>query len=405
MTGPTTTKMKPPTHDQYPYVHYFIDNAQLIGGGVVHFPMDSFQGGQVEDRSGNDHDGTVFGNAETTAGKVGQGIRFDGIDDVIEVANAPALSLRNAVTASAWVYLEESAAAVQRVIHGGENTWGLFVKKNSAYFYVDSSDDGGARRTVSSPIPLRQWVHLAGVYSGTKLSLYVNGNVVAEALSSRNINISGDALTIGGNPPRQYFTGMLDDIRIHDIALSDSEIQEHAKALIGSWTFDESGDGVTDTSEFGHHGVKNNGVAISTGIVQNALSFDGTDDYVSIPYRKTLGIRDQVTLSAWILPFDNTTFSRVIRFGETGLFLKNGYVYFYTNTSRDGGKWTSVSAPVNTRNWYHVVGVYDGQRMKLYINSQLVDTELNSGNINPSNIDEVKMFAQPLTPACIDSSC
>jgi len=74
-------------------------------------------------------------------------------------------------------------------------------------------------------------------------------------------------------------------------------------SLVGLWHFDEgSGTTATDSSESGNTGTLINGPVWTTGKVGGALSFDGTDDYVSVPDSDSLDITNQLTIDLWVKP-------------------------------------------------------------------------------------------------------
>src|SRR4030042_3939976 len=71
-----------------------------------------------------------------------------------------------------------------------------------------------------------------------------------------------------------------------------------ANGLVGYWNFNETG-GITaiDSSDSNNTGTLVNGPTWTTGKINNALSFDGVDDYVNvddIPFRLVNG-----TIAAW----------------------------------------------------------------------------------------------------------
>ncbi|HEU0274611.1 MAG TPA: LamG domain-containing protein [Candidatus Udaeobacter sp.] len=70
------------------------------------------------------------------------------------------------------------------------------------------------------------WTHLAGTYDGTTLRFYVNGVQVSSRAQTGAISISTNALQIGGDSIYgQYFSGIIDDVRVYSRALSATEIQ------------------------------------------------------------------------------------------------------------------------------------------------------------------------------------
>jgi hypothetical protein len=93
----------------------------------------------------------------------------------------------------------------------------------------------GATLTFNTPVTpfpsvtlnTSQWYHLAAVYGGGFLKLYLNGNLVAtQAITG---NIAGDAslLTLGRDPSTntKFFKGKIDEVRVFNVALTDSQLQ------------------------------------------------------------------------------------------------------------------------------------------------------------------------------------
>ena len=65
--------------------------------------------------------------------------------------------------------------------------------------------------------------------------------------------------------------------------------------LISRWP----GDGNTDDIEGGNNGSLQNGATFATGLVGQAFSLDGVNDYITIP-RSTNLQPAQITVTAWI---------------------------------------------------------------------------------------------------------
>ncbi|MEK6649932.1 MAG: FG-GAP-like repeat-containing protein, partial [Bacteroidota bacterium] len=82
--------------------------------------------------------------------------------------------------------------------------------------------------TVSSPsaLPAGVWSHVAGVYTGTQLLLYVNGILVSTTAATGPLTIGAEFLGIGAiptSPGTDYYTGGLDEVRMSSIARQPSE--------------------------------------------------------------------------------------------------------------------------------------------------------------------------------------
>jgi hypothetical protein len=70
------------------------------------------------------------------------------------------------------------------------------------------------------------WVHLAGTYDGATLRVYVNGIQVSSQTQTGNLATSSDPLQIGGDSIYgQYFEGTIDEVRVYNVALTATQIQ------------------------------------------------------------------------------------------------------------------------------------------------------------------------------------
>jgi hypothetical protein len=71
------------------------------------------------------------------------------------------------------------------------------------------------------------------------------------------------------------------------------------EGLVGYWSFDDWANAGRDDSGNGHDGTVY-GATWAAGKFGGALSFDGADDYVSVPDDAALDVLGDITISAWI---------------------------------------------------------------------------------------------------------
>src|SRR5688572_1382100 len=72
-------------------------------GPIAAYSFDEGAGLVAADSSGNSHSGTLSGATWSTAGKYGGALSFDGVNDMLNVADAALLDLTTGMTVEAWV--------------------------------------------------------------------------------------------------------------------------------------------------------------------------------------------------------------------------------------------------------------------------------------------------------------
>ncbi|MCK5474461.1 MAG: LamG domain-containing protein, partial [Candidatus Aenigmarchaeota archaeon] len=164
--------------------------------------------------------------------------------------------------------------------------------------------------------------------------------------------------------------------------------------LVAEWQFDEgSGSVLHDSSGNGNDGTIHGGATWTEGIKGNALSFDGIDDYVKIPYTSILNITQEITIESSIRLKTNTSYGFILskRNSEYGIMpyeliyhkKLNGFQFQTKNLSEHSWNFAIDKEPPFVDVWYHIVGVFNGSDMILYVNNKkTVGTSVNSLSTN-----------------------
>ena len=205
-----------------------VDNPPVdVTGLVASYGFEEASGTTAIDSSGQGNAGTLAGPTRG-AGRFGQALAFDGVDDIVSVADANTLDLTNAMTLEAWV--NPDALADWRTVLVKEQaaglTYGLYANggnnRPSAHVYVGGEQD--TRGTAS--LATGTWTHLAATYDGSNVRLYVNGTQVSSKAVSGSMATSTGVLHIGGNAfGGEFLDGLVDEVRIYRRALTAGEIQ------------------------------------------------------------------------------------------------------------------------------------------------------------------------------------
>lgn len=213
----------------------------LAPGLVAYYSFDEGSGTFLHDHSGTGNNGFINAAVWSSSGRSGSALSFPGMTDDggtswVAVPDSSSLDLTTGMTLEAWVN--------PATLNGFENVGGLIgvlVKEKEfpdlCYGLFASSSGGNVPaadvfidwdQTVYGPwqLALNAWTHLAATYDGATLNLYVNGVLVASSPQTGAIATAPGSLYIGsGEYWGQYFTGMIDEVRIYNRALSQDEIQ------------------------------------------------------------------------------------------------------------------------------------------------------------------------------------
>jgi hypothetical protein len=200
---------------------------------VAHYEFE----GNPADTSGvqSATDGILVGNSTYEAGPSGQAIRFDG-NDCVNCGNRSSFNLTSQFTITVWIKVNKFEKEYQTIISKGDNSWRLARagKSNSIEFACNGTaatkwnGTGEVTWAVSSITNLNdgKWHHVAGVFDGSALCLYIDGLLEAAKAAAKSIDISNYDVCIGSNAqaPGRDWNGLIDDVRIYDYALSQAQI-------------------------------------------------------------------------------------------------------------------------------------------------------------------------------------
>jgi hypothetical protein len=196
-------------------------------GRVASFGFDEGTGTVANDRSGSNNKGTLSGPAWTTAGKVGRALNFDGVNDLVTVADSASLHLTTGMTIDAWVRPTRandwSTVALKERPSG--LSYALYASDSASHAagYINSGGDLAAPASAATAV--NAWTHMAVTYDGTSLKLYVNGTLVRTTPASGAMTSSTGALRIGGNNVwGEWFAGTIDELNVYNRALTAAEI-------------------------------------------------------------------------------------------------------------------------------------------------------------------------------------
>ena len=408
------------------------NNLSLVG----YWPMNEGTSTQAGDFSGSGNTGTLTSGPTWTAGKFGQAVNLDGTNDYIDLGSNTSLNVASsqAFSVSGWVKTTESYGPIMSLrSNSSENPIidimvgydGAVTSSGSLMALVrsDTSSSGQARVT-GGTVNDGSWHFFTLTRdAGSTITLYLDGvsqgtnsgaNSGAAITTTTYRAIGGErywTATSFGTVDQRYLVGQVDEVRMYvGKQLSATEIANLYKSglqklnssqntkgvtsgLVGMWSFngadtDWSKNKAYDRSGQGNDGVFTN-MSTSTapviGKVGQALNFDGTNDYVSVPAASSIQITGAISIGAWVKT-SSTGVQEIIgsRSGGTngfGLALRGSagtnrlrFTYFGVVDweSSNNGHYTDGL-------WHHYVVTNDLTSVKFYRDGVLFSTSGTAG--------------------------
>ena len=198
--------------------------------------------------------------------------------------------------------------------------------------------------------------------------------------------------------------------------------------LVAAYSFDEtSGSTVSDNSGNNNTGTISNATRTTAGRFGGALTFNGSNAWVTVNNSASLSITGMVTIEAWIRPTSTMTGWRTVLIKESS---NNGSYYLYGNATGNvpaaevGVNGEQIvygvsTIPANT--WTHLAMTYDGGQERIFVNGTQIASRAQTGAITTSSspmriggnsiwgeyfsgqIDEVRVYSKALTAAQIQT--
>jgi len=188
------------------------------------------------DSSVNGNTGSPNGDPSFVPGVDGNAIDLDGIGDYVSIpdSNTPGgvFDINDAITVSAWMKVTTFDKLYQTIIAKGDDSWRLARSGDNNWLEFAATGVSGGTDPVWGNVIGRtnvddgQWHHVAGVYDGSKVYLYIDGILDNREDASGAINNSSYNVYIGANEQilDREWDGRIDDVRIYDYGLSHAEI-------------------------------------------------------------------------------------------------------------------------------------------------------------------------------------
>lgn len=193
---------------------------------------------------------------------------FDGVNDVVDCGTAlnTVIDPLNTITVEAWVkpstntglgviignYANSNQTSMQFLLRRDNNNYAFWISGNPGVFKV---------AIATNAVAINTWQHVAGVWNGSDLKIYVNGILMATTtgVTESSFAATSNTVMIGNNQAgtgAERFTGSIDEIRIWNFARTveqingskNCELQGSQSGLIAYYNFNQGIDAVNNTT-------------------------------------------------------------------------------------------------------------------------------------------------------------
>jgi glucose/arabinose dehydrogenase len=280
---------------------------------------------------------------------------------------------------------------------------------NPAAQTVNVSNSGGGSLSFSTSDD-QTWLAVAPASGTAPAGLSVSANIAGLAPGTYTGTVTISAAGASGSP------------KTVGVTLTVNPAPPPGSAPVGAWGFDEtSGTGVTDGSGRGNNGTISGAVRTTAGRFGSALTFDGLNDWVTVPDSASLDLSTRATLEAWIFPtaLGNAWRTAVIKeqpgqlvyalYANNDLSRPSGHLF------TTGDLYSSGTAQLPLNAWSHLAMTWDGTTQRLYLNGGQVASRAVGGTLPNSagalrfggnavwsewfagRLDEIRIYDRTLT--------
>jgi len=215
----------------------FIAGCKTVGeagkseGLKGYWNFDEGKGGIAKNAVGENH-AIVQPDLKWVDGKWGKAIQFNGEAYVVipheEFFNAPNF------TVSVWAKLEQTydyhyiiwKDGIQWPEEGPGRRVDIWVEMTGPVTVMWNYQDRLDGRKVIND---NKWHHIAEVYDGKSIKLYIDGALDGQAELAGKLPVNNEPLWIGARPGNVAAKGIIDELRFYDRSLSEEQIKALAK--------------------------------------------------------------------------------------------------------------------------------------------------------------------------------
>ena len=209
------------------YSQSLINGWPTVKPPIHHWRLNEKSGNVVNDKGSNPVVANNYGALVGQSGKIGNSYSFTGTSSRIECGSLTGSECTTKVSISLWCNINSVPsynvlANKPQVSTAWNANYGLIMVSGIPRFYINAWNGNYVQTGLSQ----NTWTHLVGTYDMSNIKLYANGVLMTSTAYTTSITIDNYHFMIGASNAGTYTTyGYLEDVRLYDYALSETEIK------------------------------------------------------------------------------------------------------------------------------------------------------------------------------------
>ncbi len=208
-----------------------VQNNDFLNDGLIGYW--SFDNGDARDDSGNGNNGTAYGGVTYVDGVSGKAASFDGKTSYVTIIN----NLPKTFSISFWIntnnqsrmgkYAYEGDGLIWSDIGGRANDFTIAYLNNTISFFCGASNE--KNMIFNKSITKNNWEHIVikKDSNNSKISILINNMKNEVDYNDSSVLNANSIISFGANIlDKRFFNGFIDEVKIYNRALSDTEIKE-----------------------------------------------------------------------------------------------------------------------------------------------------------------------------------
>ena len=158
-------------------------------------------------------------------GILGGALEFDGDGDYVKIENESNFDIGGQITVATWVNIASVPVEWTAIVTKGDSAWRLSTERAERRFHfaVGANTLLAGQKIVNA----NEWHHVAGLYDGSQMRLYVDGELDTSGSYDGSIGQNDYPVYIGENAEQtgRFWNGLIDDMRVYNYALPENEVK------------------------------------------------------------------------------------------------------------------------------------------------------------------------------------